>query len=232
MSNQYQYPGKELTLFQEAIKWKKYFRRKIHRFLQGSILEVGAGLGGTAKILNDGSAKSWTLLEPDERLYKHLLSEQQLFPANTRIVKGSISDLHQNFDAVLYIDVLEHIENDKAELTIASSRIANDGYLVVLSPAFNFLFSEFDKAIGHYRRYTKKDLRKITPVGMRLISVQYLDSFGLLASLANKFFLHRSYPSQKQIWFWDKCLIPISKITDPLFLYLFGKTILAVWEKP
>jgi len=231
MSKPYQYSGNELSLFEEAKTWKRYFKKKIQHFIHGSVLEVGAGIGGTTKILNDGSAKKWTMLEPDENLYSYLLKNTPSFPPNTSIEKGSMADATQKFDTILYIDVLEHIKDDAAELARASSHLNGKGCLIVLCPAFNFLFSDFDRSIGHIRRYKKKELKKITPPGMKLILIRYLDSAGFFASAANKFLLHQSYPSRIQIRFWDKCLVPISKITDPLFLYLFGKSILTVWEK-
>jgi hypothetical protein len=231
MNKPYQYPGEELTFFEGAITWKKYLTKKIQPFIQGSVLEVGAGIGGTAKILNDGSAKSWIMLEPDEEMYKRLLKDKYSFPTNTSIINGVITNLDQRFETILYIDVLEHIEDDTAELLTASAHLNDNGHLIVLSPAFNFLYSKFDKEIGHYKRYKKEDLKKITPAALKLISIQYLDSCGFFASMANKFFLRQSYPSRKQLHFWDKYLIRISKITDPLFLYSFGKSILAIWEK-
>jgi len=171
------------------------------------------------------------VLEPDENMYRLLLKKTDSFPPNTSVKKGSLADVTQKFDTILYIDVLEHIKDDAAELARASSHLNGKGRLIVLCPAFNFLFSDFDRSIGHIRRYKKKELKKITPPGMKLILIRYLDSAGFFASAANKFLLHQSYPSRIQIRFWDKCLVPISKITDPLFLYLFGKSILTVWEK-
>jgi cyclopropane fatty-acyl-phospholipid synthase-like methyltransferase len=231
MSKLYKYSGNELLLFEEAKTWKRYFKKKIQPFVHGEVLEVGAGIGGTTKILNDGSARKWTMLEPDENMYRYLLKKTDSFPLNTTIEKGSLADVKQRFDTILYIDVLEHIKDDAAELARASTHLSSKGCLIVLCPAFNFLFNKFDQAIGHIKRYKKKELKKITPPGMKLVSITYLDSAGFFASAANKFFLHQSYPSGSQIRFWDKCLVPISKITDPLFLYLFGKSILTVWEK-
>lgn len=63
------------------------------------------------------------------------------------------------FDTILYIDVLEHIADDRAELVEAARRLNPGGYLVVLSPAHQWLFTAFDAAIGHVRRYTAKSLR-------------------------------------------------------------------------
>jgi len=231
MIESYQYAGKELVVFQQATRWKKYFSKKMSRFIRGSVLEVGAGIGATTRILNNGSPESWTMVEPDEEMYNSLARNLHSFPSNTRVFHGSLADISKQFDTIIYVDVLEHVRNDAAELQQAAMHLRAGGHLIVLSPAFQFLFSEFDKAIGHHKRYSKKNLTLITPPATRLVTLNYLDTAGFVASVANRLILHQSYPSKKQVSFWDKCLIPISEITDRLFLYLFGKSILAIWEK-
>ena len=135
------------------------------------------------------------------------------------------------FETILYIDVLEHIKDDKEELKKASEFLKEDGFLVVLSPAFQFLYSRFDDAIGHYRRYSANQLKKMTPEYMKLVNIQYLDSAGFFSSLANRLILKQLYPTADQITFWDKWMIPVSRITDQILLHSFGKTILATWKK-
>ncbi len=59
----------------------------------------------------------------------------------------------------------------------------------------------------------------------------YLDAVGALASLANKFLLKNSTPTPEQIAFWDKVMILLSRLVDPLLGYKVGKTIVGVWQK-
>jgi ubiquinone/menaquinone biosynthesis C-methylase UbiE len=231
MDKHYQYEGNELELFREAVNWKQYFARKIKPYIGSTVLEVGAGIGATTSILNDGTATSWTMLEPDERMFHQLQSKSHHLPKNVILNHGTITDASQQYDTILYIDVLEHIKNDRQELEAAAASLNPGGFLVVLSPAFNFLYSEFDKAIGHHRRYTKRELVKLRPSNTALVYSKYLDTAGFLASAMNKIILHQAYPTKKQVKFWDKMLIPLSRITDPLFLYSFGKTILVAWQK-
>ena len=104
-------------------------------------------------------------------------------------------------------------------------------HLVILSPAYNFLFSPFDQAIGHYRRYTTGMLRGIMPKDLKECRLQYLDTLGFFASLANKLLLRQHYPTQKQIAVWDRWMIPVSKWSDKIFFHSFGKSILGIWRK-
>ena len=235
MSSDYKYPGEELQLFESATNWKNYFSSHITKYLRGKILEVGAGIGGTTLSLNNGKADSWLLLEPDEQMQQTLQKKimGQVLPANCKVVPGTLDslDINEKFDCIIYIDVLEHIENDASELKKAIYHLSQGGHLVILSPAFQFLFSPFDKAIGHCRRYTRKTLSAIKPDSLMPVKVIYLDTAGFFASLLNKLLLRQPYPRKRQVEIWDRWMIPVSRITDRIFFYSFGKSILAVWKK-
>lgn len=235
MSTDYKYPGQELQLFETAINWKEYFARRITKYITGKVLEVGAGIGGTTLLLNKDKAISWLLLEPDEKMSQTLQQKinTKLLPSNCKAMKGTLDSLDKNekFDCILYIDVLEHIENDASELKKAIYHLSQGGHLIILSPAFQFLFSPFDKAIGHCRRYTRKTLSAIKPDSLMPVKVIYLDTAGFFASLLNKLLLRQQYPRKRQVQIWDRWMIPVSRITDRIFFYSFGKSILAVWKK-
>lgn len=235
MNDAHRYPGEELELFEHAVNWKRYFSQYILPFLGGRVLECGAGIGSTTVILNKGKADQWVLMEPDEVMYGVLERKciEGVLPANCTPFRGTIKDLpsDQVFDCILYIDVLEHIERDADELLLAASILNVGGHLVVLSPAWPILFSPFDESIGHYRRYTGKMLRKLVPASLEEEGMRYIDTAGFLASLLNKLLLKQPYPSLRQVKFWDRWLIPVSKITDRIFFYSFGKTILGTWKK-
>lgn len=235
MNDQTAYQGKELMLFEKALKWKKYFSSFITPYIKEEVVEIGAGLGANTPILNNGSPRSWILLEPDtsmsalleEKLEKHAL------PSNCKVISGNIS-LFENkplFDTIIYIDTLEHIGDDKMEMDKAAGLLKVGGHLIVLSPAFQFLFSPFDKAIGHFRRYTKRSLKKLMPPSLVQVDLRYLDSTGFFLSMTNRFILRQNYPTQRQVNFWDGYSIPVSVIMDRIMFYSFGKTILGIWKK-
>jgi 2-polyprenyl-3-methyl-5-hydroxy-6-metoxy-1,4-benzoquinol methylase len=233
MTDSYKYEGNELELFQHAKHWKKYFSKQIKPHIKGTVLEVGAGIGATTRLLNDGTAKSWLMLEPDEKMSLILKGKMEAneLATNCLLQTGTINLVTSTFDTIIYIDVLEHINTDTEELHKAAGLLNAGGHIIVLSPAFQFLYNPFDKAIGHYRRYNKKRLRTVTPAGLQLVSSRYYDSIGFFAALMNKLFLRKKYPTLKQVLFWDNWMIPVSKVTDKLFFHRFGKSIIGVWEK-
>jgi hypothetical protein len=233
--NEQCYVGKELAIFADAINWKRYFASFIRPHIGKRVVEVGAGLGGTTQILCDGTQEDWLCLEPDPRLRAQIESRiaSHELPSCCHTRGGFVGELPPQaaVDSFIYIDVLEHIDNDRAELEAAAERLTVGGKIIVLSPAFNFLFSAFDRAIGHRRRYDKRMLTALTPNGCEIVTLRYLDSAGLAASLLNKILLRQAIPTRQQILCWDRGLIPLSKWMDLTLGYRIGRSILCVWQK-
>lgn len=231
------YVGSELELFAAAANWKRYLSRQLQGYLGDSVLEVGAGLGTTTLNLCRRPHRRWLCLEPDPAMTATLQTKRDAaeLPACCEVRAGTLADLpaDERFDSIIYIDVLEHIEDDRGELQRAAEHLAPRGRIVVLAPAHQFLFSPFDQSIGHFRRYDRAMLRAAAaPAGLPCERLKYLDAVGLLASLGNRFVLGSGMPTPRQIWTWDKLMVPVSRFLDPLLCFKLGKSILGVWRKP
>ena len=232
----YEYEGNELSLFANAFRWKSYFGSRIKKYIGSDVLEVGAGIGGTTRMLCADHVTRWVCLEPDVSMATVIHNEirEGTLPTRCEVIHGTLPSPKvpdSSFDSVLYIDVLEHIEDDENELKIAASHLKTGGHLIVLSPAHPMLYSPFDNAVGHYRRYSRSALVSLHPPSMQLVHVEFLDSLGLLASLANRMLLKQEEITPSQITMWDRYMIPISKVLDPLIGRRLGKSILAIWQK-
>jgi SAM-dependent methyltransferase len=231
----YSYVGDELELFADAVHWKRYFRSAFADRLVGDVLEVGAGIGETARHLIDGRQRSWLCLEPDERLASKLrewaAGGSVAPPPKVQIGTTQDIDPQSRFDTILYIDVLEHIEDDRAEMARAANLLSPGGSVIVLSPAFQQLYSEFDRSVGHFRRYTRASLAAAMPASLRKVRLKYFDSVGFMASLANRALLRQDLPTKQQIALWDRVMIPASRVIDPLLAHSFGRSVIAVYER-
>jgi hypothetical protein len=230
-----EYAGGELELFSAAVHWKQYLASHISPFLGRRVAEIGAGLGATAEILCAQDRDRWVCLEPDVTLAREIESRiaRKALPPYCEVIVGTLENLppDERVDTVLYVDVLEHIEDDRAEVRAAIERLAVGGQLVVLAPAHSWLFTPFDLQVGHYRRYTKRTLEGLMPPTMRRQTLRYLDALGMAASAVNRVLLRQSLPTPRQIRLWDGLLVPCSRAVDPLLNYTIGKSVFGVWRR-
>lgn len=234
---EFSYIGQELDHFRLAKNWKAYWFSQIRPYLGRDVLEVGAGNGNNTQELAGAPEIHLNALEPDaalvaqhrERLAE--LSEDQR--SRVTLLSGTLADLpgDAQYDSILYIDVLEHIEDDAGEALAAMHHLRPGGRLIVLSPAFMVLYSPFDKALGHYRRYTLSTLAAVIPPALRVRRLRYLDSLSFPLSLGNRLMLRQSVPTQSQIRFWDGVVVPVSRMADPLLSRIAGRSVLGIWEK-
>jgi ubiquinone/menaquinone biosynthesis C-methylase UbiE len=233
--NDYKYNGEELDVFGKALNWKSYWVEKIRPHIGNNVLEVGAGIGATTIALKHVSFDSWLCIEPDSLLCEKIRERKNNGEIDCKVVIlnciASELPVNNKFDTILYIDVLEHIKNDREELDTAYKLLNKNGKIIILSPAHNYLYSQFDSKIGHFRRYNKRQLCDIVPIGMAIKQIDYMDSIGFFASLANKLILKQSDPTAAQIALWDRFMIPISRIIDPILFYMAGKSIIVVLQK-
>ena len=231
----YAYEGSELDLFMKATHWKAYWGDIVRPYLGRHVLDVGAGNGATVRLLCGPGQERWVALEPDAALAEGIRRAQDVreIPSTCDVRVGTLADVsaHEMFDSVVYVDVLEHIEDDRAEVARAAAHLKPDGHLMVLAPAHQYLFSPFDQAIGHFRRYDTESLRDLAPKTLSPVRIGYLDSVGLLASLGNRLLLQSAMPTATQIAVWDRWMVPLSRYLDPITGHRLGKSVLAIWQK-
>ncbi|MDD3012420.1 MAG: class I SAM-dependent methyltransferase [Candidatus Gastranaerophilales bacterium] len=143
---------------------RKIIETIINKYIKGlnyksKILDAGCGTGSNFLMLSKFS-KNITMMEYDENASK--IAEQKY---NCKVYKGSLpSDIPFNdneFDLIVLLDVLEHIDNDKDALIALKSKLKPEGYLLITVPAFNFLWSSHDESHHHKRRYKLGELNKI-----------------------------------------------------------------------
>ena len=230
------YSGEELDVFALATRWKSYWSGRIRPYIGREVLEVGAGIGSNARVFRDLPCQRWVGLEPDASQCVRMDESRRRgeMPAGHEIRCGVSSDLppDDRFDTILYIDVLEHIRDDRGELLRVARHLRPGGHIVIVSPAHAFLYSEFDRKIGHHRRYNRPSLRSVVPDTLTLLTLHYLDSVGMLASLANRLLLRSDSPKASQVRLWDSLMVPASRLLDPLLGFQVGKSIVCVLKNP
>ena len=225
-----EYNGKELSLFENAKFWRKYIHKKTKNYFKNNILEIGAGIGSfTLNYFKDFS--NITLTEPDP-FNLNFLKKRFQKNENIKIINKFTSDINENFDTIIFLNVLEHIKDDEKEINECLQRINENGHLVILVPANNNLYSKFDEEVGHYRRYDVSFFKNLKLKEGKMVELKHLDVLGYFLYYLHKlFFKQKKYPTALEIFIWDKIFTPCTMLFDFLTFYKFGKNILCVIKK-
>jgi 2-polyprenyl-3-methyl-5-hydroxy-6-metoxy-1,4-benzoquinol methylase len=210
---------------------------EFHPYLHGRVLEVGAGTGTiTRKLVERYPDITVTALEPAENMIGELESYAALNPrvqvhrqtlANYTVPAGG-------FDAAMYLNVLEHIADDGAEVSRAATALRSGGALLVFGPALEWLYCDLDYKAGHYRRYSLQQLRSVvTAAGLDVVSLRYFDVFGVIPYwLVYRLLRHNDIPTST-MWAYDRLVVPTSRLLQRLIRHPpLGKNIILVARKP
>ena len=224
------YPETALERFDKANFWIIYFVFIIKKFLKDNILEVGAGCGSFTKGYMK-NFKSITLSDMDDNSY-NLLKKNFMNEKKINVIKSHIKDIEGKFNTLLYFNVLEHVKEDILEIRYALERLNVGGYLVILVPAHQKIYSKLDKIVGHYKRYDINFFKENKFKNSEVVKLHFLDFFGYSLYYLNKiFFKDETFPSPLKIFIWDKIFTPITTIVDFLTGYKIGKNILCIYRK-
>ena len=144
-----------------------------HRISQATVAgEIGCGNGVLQRLMEDQYNIPVVGFELNETCLKKNLS--RISPIYCYDIHQRSEELRAHFDVLLLFDVLEHIEDESAFLDSIKYHLTDSGRLVVNVPAHQFLFSEYDRAAGHYRRYTIHSLTNaVERVGLKIHSLTY-----------------------------------------------------------
>ena len=159
--------------------------------INAPILEVGCGIGVFTKKLTDiGDTHAIDI-------HKYYISKTKKAAPKATVGKGDIEKgqlffKQKKFNTIINLNVLEHIKDDKKALKNMNKLLKPKGKLILLTPAHKYAFSPLDKNLGHYRRYTKKELsQKFIDAGFDIETVRYLNVIGLFGWFLNGKILRR-----------------------------------------
>jgi SAM-dependent methyltransferase len=124
------------------------------------ILDAGCGWGVSLEALENQGYRAVGLDVSRRALERLDRPDRPLIEADLTTPFGPDSASLSSFDAVLALDVIEHLDDDAAALTNLGRLVRPGGIIVVSVPALPELFSEFDQVQGHRRRYMPEDLRR------------------------------------------------------------------------
>lgn len=228
------YTGEDLDSMSGTPNYSDWVIGMFKEYVGSSLLEVGSGSGNfTKELLARFSDIDLTLLEPSQQ-YEKLVENKEITSKVKKVLKGVLSEYASQLkgvDTVLYNNVLEHVEDDQTELELVYDLLPQGGHVITFSPAMPFLMSDFDRSIGHYRRYTKKDIdAKFKKAGFKILKSHYVDLPGIIPWFV-VFTLMKQNLSGGNAALYDSLVVPILKRLEPSQILPFGKNVLTIGVK-
>lgn len=220
----------------QAVNYNNWLVSIFVPYLGQKVLEVGIGHGGFGDILKQhGVAASYSGVDIDQSLVDHARLEH---PENSYFCADVCLDslpevIGEKFDSILCANVIEHIPEDDKAIKNMLRLLKPGGHLLLFAPAFQSLYSDMDKLAGHYRRYTKKTFLQAVPEDFRknVVRLDYFNAIGGLGWYVNKFKKYDSLENDLingQILFFDKYILPISRLINPVTKNFFGQSIVGI----
>ena len=220
----------EFAALQEARNYREALIDEFGPSLRGNVIEIGAGIGQvTDLLLRLPQITRLTSIEPDADFASAFRSAH---PA-AELIEGTI---HQtppaiDWDGILSINVLEHIQADQAELAAYARLLAaRQGRLCLLVPAGPEIYAPIDKDFGHFRRYTKAELRrKLEAAGFTVERLSYYNCAGYFAWWLNFCVLKKRGFEVSKVRVYDRLIFPWVHTLESTFMRPpIGQSLLAV----
>ncbi len=187
--------------------------------MDGELLEFGPGLGDfLERFKNNG------------KLIDAVENEPQFFDALkplARTVAARLGDLPGQYDGIVSVNVLEHIENDRGTLRELYAKLKPGGVLNLYLPAAQILYGHLDALVHHFRRYDRAELiSKVKEAGFEVEEVFNVDALGFVA-----FWIYKILKwgdgniTPRSMTFYDNVVFPFVHVVDPLVGRSFGRSI-------
>lgn len=228
----YRYPGTELEALAQA---PNYYRWILHYFrprLHGRVLEVGAGVGTFAEHMRAAAAAGTriVLVEPAPNLGGRL-RERFAGCEDVEIVHGTLDEapIGEPLDAVVMVNVLEHIEDDRGILDEIHARLRPGGALLLFVPALPWLYGSLDRAFEHARRYSRAGLAgRLEAAGFATATLRFMNLPGILSWLVAGRLLRLSTIRPGAMQLYDRIVVPAARSVEDVVAPPLGQNLLAV----
>jgi hypothetical protein len=219
-----------------AERYQRWLADMAIPYLGANPIELGSGLGNYAQWwLDNARISGITLVERDSSRLSHLRARFEGI-SRVHVTDLDIFSLHgeraQHTSLIAY-NFLEHVEHDSLALRAAHRLCQAGAPVVIFVPAFPFAFGEFDRRVGHFRRYTRASLgRTFLEAGLIPESIRYVNAPGLLTWFVGVRLLHMSPTDSRLLRLWDAVVVPITRSVESRVNLPFGQSVLGVARTP
>ena len=225
----------DLEIMASAANYRNWMFRQIAPYVGQRILEVGCGIGNFTSLLMDRELIVATDVYTPcvDYLKARLAGSLNVVPMKLDIADPAALELAKyEFDTVICLNVLEDIEDDLRALSHMHSVLRPGGRLVLLVPAFQFLYGTVDESLDHYRRYTRKNLLpRMKAAGFKIERSFYMNVIGMSGWFLNNRVLKRREENADQIELFDRYIAPVAERIEKIFPPPFGLSLIAIGQK-
>ena len=172
-----------LNAWNKLDRYSKWIYHMYEKYIGKEVLDIGGGVGTAISFYIDKAERvvATELFENQVNIMNKRFENYQYFKAiQADIMKDDFS-AYDKFDTIILINVLEHIEDDRKALANMKKLLKDSGTIIICVPAMPGLYCYMDKNVGHYRRYTKGELRvKAKRAELQVIEDKYMNFMVIL----------------------------------------------------
>lgn len=228
-----------LKVISDAVNFNDWTFDTVRPYCSGHILEIGSGIGNiSSRFVSNGYDITLSDIRQNYRDYLEIR-----FPGHARenkiigidLVDPDFNTRHASlagkFDTVFALNVVEHIRNDREAIKNCASLLKPGGTLIILVPAFPFLYNTFDRELHHFRRYRKKDLANLfVQSGMEVQNAFYFNSGGIPGWYWSGNVQKNKIIPAGQMRTFDR-LVPVFRILDRILFRSIGLSVVMTGRK-
>jgi 2-polyprenyl-3-methyl-5-hydroxy-6-metoxy-1,4-benzoquinol methylase len=233
---QHEYAANDLEIIEEAHRYGEHVFELFRPFVGRRVLEVGAGIGTMSKKLVR-TADVVIGVEPNTncvaRLQAAMGAEPKFTMLSCHLEECDRGDLRQKrLDTVYCVNVLEHIQDDIAALTMFRDVIVPGGHVLIYVPAVPAAYGPLDAELGHHRRYSKRTLAAaFGAANLQLMLLKYANPIGLIGWMYNSHVTKARHHSVEQVKLFERFVAPWALPLERLIPPPIGSSLVAVGRK-
>jgi SAM-dependent methyltransferase len=206
-----------LNELESATRFSEWMYETIAPYLGDRIFEIGSGIGNISRQL---PVREGLTLSDYSSGYRARLGDSFRDVGGIDVVEADLTTdecfqaLAGRYDCVVCLNVLEHIEDDIAALRRMGTLLESGGRLIILVPQYRFLMSDMDRSLGHYRRYSRGELKtKLEEAGLSVEVVKNFNVLGIPGWYINNTLLNRTSLGANKVRLFDLC-VPVVRLIE------------------
>ncbi len=216
-----------------APNYNRWLIERVVPWVGQRVLEIGAGVGTMSAFLVDRERLVLSDTDPDyiARLRARFERYPQVRVVPLRLPATDASLQAERLDTIICLNVLEHVRDDERSLNTMYQLLQPGGRLVLLVPSLPGIYGTLDKALGHFRRYRRSELRqKYQAAGFRMRHIEYFNLAGVPGWWFTGRVLRRELIPTGSLRWYD-ALVPLFRL-ERLLPWRVGQSLIAVGERP